>query len=142
MFSKEEAKQVRQDFWTFFGKRYHRKWTLYNTGIKDVVLKFSMENNHALVSVDIEHDEELFRSYYFEKFEGFSRIMKDEISKDLIFDKNYILESGKIISRVYIEKEGVKITRKTDWPVVYEFFHEYMDKLESFFWEYKDFIED
>jgi len=142
MFSKEEAKQVRQDFWTFFGKRYDRKWTLYNTKIKDVVLKFSMEDSRAIVSVDIEHDDELFRHYYFEKFESFKSIMCEEINEDLIFDKAYELKSGKIISRIYIFMDGVKITRKTDWPDVYEFFHENMDKLESFFWEYKDFIED
>ena len=142
MFSKEEAKQVRQDFWTFFGKRYDRKWTLYNTKIKDVVLKFSMEDSRAIISVDIEHDDELFRHYYFEKFESFKSIMCEEINEDLIFDKAYELKSGKIISRIYIFMDGVKITRKTDWPDVYEFFHENMDKLESFFWEYKDFIED
>lgn len=37
--------------------------------------------------------------------------------------------------------EGVKIQKKTQWPEVYEFFYTYMDKLELFFWEYKDFIE-
>ena len=142
MFSKEEAKQVRQDFWTFFGKRYQRKWTLYNTKIKDVVLKFSMEDKRAIVSIDIEHYDELFRHYYFEKFESFKSIMNEEISADLIFDKEYKLESGKIISRIYVYKEPFKITRKTDWPEVYEFFHNHMDKMETFFWEYRDFIED
>lgn len=142
MFSKEEAKQVRQDFWTFFGKRYQRKWTLYQTKLKDVVLKFSMEDQRAIVSIDIQHDDQLFRHYYFEKFESFKSVMEEEISQDLIFDKEYKLSSGKLISRIYIFKESVKITRKTDWPAVYEFFHTYMDKMESFFWEYKDFIED
>lgn len=142
MFSKEEAKQIRQDFWTFFGKRYQRKWTLYQTKLKDVVLKFSMEDQRAIVSIDIQHDDDLFRHYYFEKFESFKSVMEEEISKNLIFDKEYKLSSGKLISRIYIYKESVKITRKTDWPAVYEFFHTYMDKMESFFWEYKDFIED
>ena len=142
MFSKEEAKQVRQDFWTFFGKRYHRKWTLYDTKLKDINLKFSMENNQAIVSLDIEHDDDIFRHYYFEKFESFKSVMKDEISPDLVFEREHILESGKVISRIYVLMDNVKITRKTDWQAVYEFFHENMDKLETFFWEYKDFIED
>ncbi|PRP66296.1 hypothetical protein BST86_03920 [Nonlabens agnitus] len=142
MFSKEEAKQVRQDFWTFFGKRFQRKWTLYNTKIKDVVLKFSMEDHCAMVSIDIEHDDEIFRHYYFEKFESFKSVMREEVSDDLIFERDYLLESGKVISRIFVFMENVKITRKTDWPDVYEFFYENMDKLEAFFWEYKDFIED
>ncbi|SCY00763.1 protein of unknown function [Nonlabens sp. Hel1_33_55] len=142
MFSIEEAKQVRQDFWTFFGKRYHRKWTLYDTKLKDVNLKFSMENNQAIISLDIEHDDIIFRHYYFEKFESFKSVMEDEVSADLIFERDHILESGKVISRIYVSMDNVKITRKTDWPTVYEFFYENMDKLETFFWEYKDFIED
>ena len=142
MFSKEEAKQIRQDFWTFFGKRYHRKWTLYNTGIKDLVLKFSMEGNRAMVSIDIEHEDELFRQYYFDKFVSFKSIMKEEISPNLVFDEEFMLASHKIISRIYTYMEPVKITRKTDWPAVYDFFYEYMDKMEAFFWEYKDFIAD
>ncbi len=142
MYSKEEAKQVRQDFWTFFGKRYDRKWTLYNTKIKDIVLKFSMEDPRAIVSIDIEHADEIFRQYYFEKFISLQTIMRQEVSEDLIFEQNYTLESGKVISRIYIYREPYKITRKTDWPAVYESFYEYMDKMESFFWEYRDFIED
>ena len=51
-------------------------------------------------------------------------------------------EAGKEISRVYVFMEPIKITRKTDWPGIYEFFHTNMDRLEHFFWEYKDFIED
>jgi hypothetical protein len=142
MFSKEESKQLRQDFWTFFGKRYHRKWTLYDTKIKDVNLKFSMEKPRALVSIDIEHEDEILRHYYFDKLLSLKTLMQEEISADLVFDKNYILESGKEICRVYVYKEPAKITKKTDWPDIYEFFHENMDKLETFFWEYSDFIEE
>jgi hypothetical protein len=142
MFSKEESKQLRHDFWTFFGKRYHRKWTLYDTKIKDVNLKFSMEKPRALVSIDIEHEDEIFRHYYYDKLLSLKTIMQEDISPDLVFDKNYILESGKEICRVYVYKEPAKITKKTDWPEIYEFFHENMDKLETFFWEYADFIEE
>jgi hypothetical protein len=142
MFSKEEAKQVRQDFWTFFGKRYQRKWTRYDTKIKDLVLQFSMENRRAMVSIDIQHDEKFFRDYYYEKLVSLKSIMQEEISNDLIFDNSYQLESGKEISRVYVALEDVKITRKTDWPSVYEFFYNHMDRFEKFFGDYRDFIAD
>ncbi|MGJ8685136.1 MAG: DUF4268 domain-containing protein [Nonlabens sp.] len=141
MYSREEAKEIRQQFWTMFGKRYDRKWLLYNTKIKDIVLKFSFEDRRALVSIDIEHDEEFYRDYYFEKLVSLQAILKDEVSQEIILDADYVLESGKHISRAYIMLEGVKIQKKTQWPQVYEFFHEHMDRLETFFWEYKDFIE-
>jgi hypothetical protein len=54
MFSKEEAKKLRQDFWISFGKSFPRKWILYNTGIKDCAFKFHFDLKSAMVSMDIE----------------------------------------------------------------------------------------
>jgi hypothetical protein len=142
MYSKEEAKNVRQQFWTMFGKRYDRKWLLYDTKLKDINLKFSFEDRRALVSIDINHDDAIFRAYYYEKLISLKNIIKEEVSEELIFEENYILESGKTISRVFVMYEGVKIQKQTDWPEVYEFFYTYMDRLELFFREYKDFIDD
>jgi hypothetical protein len=142
MYSREEAKEVRQQFWTMFGKRYDRKWMLYNTKMKDLHLKFSFEDRRAMVSMDVVHDEEFYRHYYFEKIERFQRIMKDEVSSELIFDRNYRLPDGKFISRIYVFLDGVKIQKKTDWPQVYEFFYTHMDRMEAFFVEYREFIEE
>lgn len=141
MYSKEEAKKIRQQFWTMFGKRYDRKWLLYDTKLKDVVLKFTFEDRRALVSIDINHDDDMFRAYYYEKLVSLRNVMSEEVSDELIFEENYLLESGKMISRVFVMLEGVKIQKQTDWPEVYDFFYNNMDKMESFFLEYKDFIE-
>jgi hypothetical protein len=100
MYSKEEAKNRRQLFWTMFGKRYHRKWLLYDTKLKDVVLKFSFEDRRAMVSIDVNHEDEVFRAYYYEKLLSLKNIMIEQVSTELIFDENYLLESGKMISRV------------------------------------------
>ncbi len=141
MYSREEARQVRQDFWTLFGKRYDRKWLSYNTGIKDLNLKFDFEDRRAIVALDLEHDDEIFRQYYFEKLESLKSILQEEVSGDIVFDPDYQLANGKTISRIYILKENVKFQRKTDWPEVYEFFYKYMDRLERVYLEYRDFIE-
>ncbi len=141
MFSKEEAKQRREQFWTMFGKRYNRKWILYDTKIKDLVLAFSFEDNRAMVSLDLVHNDAFYRSYYWEKIESLQGILRDTVHRDLVFDANYALPLGKEISRVYIFLDGVKIQKQTDWPVVYEFFYNYMDLFEQFFWEYKDLLD-
>jgi hypothetical protein len=141
MYSKEEAKKIRQQFWIMFGKRYDRKWMLYDTKLKDVVLKFSFEDKRALVSIDITHEDDIFRAYYYEKLLSLKSILLEEVNPDFIFEENYQLESGKIISRIFVILEGVKIQKQTHWPDVYEFYYENMSKLEAFFIEYKDFIE-
>lgn len=140
MFSREEAKQIRQQFWIFFGKRYPRKWLRYNTGIKDVALKFDFDTDQASVAIECTSIDEIDRIYYFEKLESLQHILRDEVSKDVVFEKTHILDTGKEISRVFINKPHVNIHLKTDWPDVFEFFNEYMNKMEAFFLEYKDFI--
>lgn len=141
MYSKEEIKQVRQDFWTFFGKRYQRKWTLYDTKMKDVVLKFTFEDSRALVSLDLTHSDTFFRTYYWEKIERLKSLLLEKVSSELVFDANYVVESGKEIARVYVAMDHVKIQKKTDWPNVYAFFYDNMDRLEAFYWEYKDILD-
>ena len=140
MFSKEESKKIRQEFWIFFGKRYPRKWLLYNTKIKDVVLKFSFDTKKAIVSIDSCATDPVIRANYYEKFESLRSILKEEVSQDLIFDEAYTLESGKIISRVYLQKDNVSIHNKNSWPEVFNFFNTRMHLLETFFLEYQDII--
>lgn len=140
MFSREESKAIRQQFWIFFDKRYPRKWLLYNTGIKELNLKFSVDTKEAMVSIDIETLDPIFRYYYYEKMESLKKILEAEVTPDFIWKKDYIRENGKIISRIYLLKPDVNVHRKTDWPAIFDFFYENMSKLETFYHEYQDFI--
>ncbi|WP_299765843.1 DUF4268 domain-containing protein [uncultured Dokdonia sp.] len=140
MFSKEQSKEIRQQFWIFFDKRYPRKWLLYNTGIKDVSLKFDFDTKKAIVGIDSTSNDEIYRTYYFDKLLSLKNILKEEVSPNLIFDEHYMLSSGKFITRCYLQLDGVSIHNKNTWPEVFDFFNTYMDKLERFYIEYKDYI--
>ncbi|WP_029036762.1 DUF4268 domain-containing protein [Salinimicrobium xinjiangense] len=141
MYSREESKKIRQEFWTSFGKNYPHKWLLYNTRIKDFSLKFTFTRRIAEVSIDLDATDEIMRLYYFEKLQSLQSILKDEFLPEAVFAEEYKLENGKIISRVYVTKEAVNIHNKNDWPIVQEWLAEKMDALERFFLEYRDFIE-
>ncbi len=141
MFSKEESARLRKEFWTSYGKSFPRKWMLYNTKIKDLSLKFHADRKKAAVMIDIEMKDDLFREAYFDKFLALKSLFQEEIP-GLIFEPQYRLENGKIISRVYKELPGVSIHNKNTWGEIYAFFNENMDKLEKLFKEYEDFIKD
>ncbi|MHA7059360.1 DUF4268 domain-containing protein [Aquimarina sp. M1] len=141
MFSKEESKKIRQEFWIIFGTSYPRKWLLYNTKIKDVTLKFTFTTKHAQVSIDVEPNDPIIRTYYYDKFLSLKTILISEYLDDIIFDEFYVLENGKVISRIYVELSNVNIHNKKNWDDVMEFLFEKMSKIESFFLEYKDFID-
>ena len=142
MFSKEEALQIKKDFWIAFAAEYPRKWLLYNTKIKDVTFKFYVDNKKALVLLDIEPKDEEKRKIYYEKVESLKTILLEDYLHDVIFERNFYLETGKVISRVWVEKTGISINNKNTWPEVFDFFAEKMDAFERFFYENEDYIKD
>ncbi|GAB2768364.1 DUF4268 domain-containing protein [Salinimicrobium soli] len=141
MFSREEAKKIRQEFWTSFGREYPRKWLLYNTKMKELQLKFSFERKLALVSLDISDEDEMIRAYYFKKLQSLKTILENEYLPEVVFDQNYLLPEGKEIARIYVKLENVSVYNKKDWPKVKEWLAEKMEALEAFFVEYRDIIE-
>ena len=142
MFSKEEALQIKKDFWIAFAAEYPRKWLLYNTKIKDVTFKFYVDNKKAQVLLDIEPKDEEKRKIYYEKVESLKTILLEDYLDDVIFERNFYLETGKVISRIWVEKTGISINNKNTWPEIFDFFAEKMDAFERFFYENEDYIKD
>jgi hypothetical protein len=142
MYSREESQRIKREFWVAFAEKYPRKWVLYDTKIKDFSFKFYVDNKKAQVLIDIEHRSDEKRIDYFEKLEALKNILEEEFIKDLVFEKNYTLESGKNISRIWVEKLGVGFSNKNTWDTIFDFFNENMHALEMFYLEYDEFIKD
>jgi hypothetical protein len=142
MYSKEESIRIKKEFWTQFAEAYPRKWLLYNTKIKDVSFKFFVDNKKAQVLLDIEPKDEEKRKIYFEKVESLKTILLEDYLPEAIFERNHYLESGKIISRIWVETDGISINNKATWNTIFDFFNEHMDAFERFFYENEDYIKD
>jgi hypothetical protein len=142
MYSREESQRIKREFWVAFAEKYPRKWVLYDTKIKDFSFKFYVDNKKAQVLIDIEHRSDEKRIAYFEKLEALKTILEEEFIKDLVFEKNYTLESGKTISRIWVEKLGVGFSNRNTWDTIFDFFNENMHALEVFYLEYDEFIKD
>jgi hypothetical protein len=140
MYSREETQRLKRDFWIAFAEKHPRKWVLYDTKIKDFSFKFYVDNKKAQVLIDIEPRNEDNRIAYFEKLEALKNILEEEFIKDLVFEKNFILENGKTISRIWVEKLGISVSNKKYWDEIFDFLNEKMHALEMFFLEYDEFI--
>lgn len=142
MYSREETQRLKHEFWVSFAEKYPRKWLLYDTKIKDFSFKFFVDNRKAQVMIDIEHRNADKRIAYFEKLESLKRILEEDYIADLVFEKNFYLENGKTISRVWVEKLGVSVSNRKYWDEIFDFFNEKMSAFELFFYEYGDYIKD
>ncbi|MBA4319347.1 MAG: DUF4268 domain-containing protein [Flavobacterium sp.] len=142
MYSKEETQKLKREFWVAFAEKYPQKWVLYDTKIKDFSFKFYVDNKKAQVLIDIEHRNDEKRTIYFEKLESLKSILEDDFVKDLVFERNFVLENGKTISRIWVEKSGVSVSNRKYWDEIFDFFNEKMHAIEMFYLEYGDYIRD
>ncbi|WP_053992634.1 DUF4268 domain-containing protein [Mangrovimonas sp. TPBH4] len=140
MFSKEESRLLRQEFWTSFGKSFPRKWILYDTKIKEFSFKFHFDTKKALVALDVEGDLEN-RITYWGQLESLKTILLEDYLPEAIFEEDHVLENGKEISRIYVPLEQkVSIHNKNSWQDVMVFFNTTMDRFETFFEDFQDVI--
>jgi len=142
MFSKAEAQQIKKEFWIAFAEAYPRKWVLYDTKIKDVTFKFYVDNKKAQVMLDIEPKDDAKRAFYYEKLESFKNILQNDFLPDAIFEENFYLENGKVISRIWVEIQGISLYNMASWAMIFRFFNLNMDAFERFFNEYGEFLKD
>ncbi|MFO7668914.1 MAG: DUF4268 domain-containing protein [Bacteroidales bacterium] len=149
MYSKEESKELREEFWiqfkTLSGRRRRAKglpgdWILTRTGVKALNLRFHVDNEVAQVGIDLETRNMDKRIELFEKLESVKKILEEVMKTPMIWELEYIRENNKSVSRIYLQKEGVDIYDKKTWPAAHQFMYDQMMKLESFYQQYRDFF--
>lgn len=140
MFSKEESKKLREEFWIAFGKSFPRKWILYHTKIKDLSFKFHFDTKKALVVLDVEPQALEQRMELWEKLLSLKSILLGDYLPDAIFEDYFVLDNQKEISRIYVERNNVSIHNKNTWQETMEFLNRNMILFEAFFEEYKDVL--
>ena len=150
MYSKDELKQLKKEFWEGFGiycsyipamRKRKSKFMLYNTKMKGVEMKFDATREGALVILEINHPDEARRLELYEKFEQYKIIMEKDFADGLIWDFAYVRESGEEVCRIYTSKSGIDIHRRIQWMEFYKFMSEEMLKLEKAFRMVKEVIE-
>jgi hypothetical protein len=151
MYTKEEAKQLKKEFWEGFGvycsqipalKKRKSKFMLYNTKMKGVELKFDATREGAVVILEINHHDAVKRFELYEKFEMYKTLIEKNFPDGLIWDFAYIRECGTEVCRIYTQKMGIDIHRRIQWMEFYKFMSDEMLKLEKAFRLVKDAIED
>ena len=150
MYSKEELKQLKKEFWEGFGtycshipalKRRKSKFLLYNTKMKGVEMKFDATRDGAFVILEINLHDAKARLEKYEQFEQYKTIMEKQFPEGLIWDFAYVRECGTEVCRIYTKKTGIDLHRRIQWMEFYEFMSGEMLKLEKAFKVVKEAIE-
>ncbi len=152
MYTKEEAKKIRMEFWEQFGKRCEihpqlrerrKKWMLHRTKFRGIALRFEASRTDAKVILELTHKNEDQRLKAYEILENYKVVIENDFPDGLIWEFYHQREdSGQEVCRIYISITDVNYHRREDWPRIYNFFIENMLRLEENFLMVRDVLKE
>ncbi|MFA6082929.1 DUF4268 domain-containing protein [Mucilaginibacter sp.] len=141
MYSKEQASQLRQAFWTAFGQYMgpvlsaeglRTNWVNYKTGVKHIFFRMQADNKHASISIEITHPDKELQQLFFEQFATYKNVLQNTLNENWEWQLHTTDEYGKTISRISTEIAPVSIYQKEDWPKLISFFKPRIVALDEF----------
>ena len=132
---------MRQEFWTTFGQYMSPilsaegervNWINYKTGEKNISFKMHADNKKAMIGIELTHKDRDIQQIYFEQFLQFKSLFDNSVNEDWHWQLHGCHDHGKIISRIYKEKQGASIFEKQDWPELISFFKPRIIALDEF----------
>ncbi|MEM7039559.1 MAG: DUF4268 domain-containing protein, partial [Bacteroidota bacterium] len=80
------------------------------------------DNKFARVCIDIQHPDPGLRDLFYDQWEEFQHMLHTETEAEWIWLREHVLETGKEISRIYVEHRGWNIYLQKDWGDLFRFF--------------------
>lgn len=149
MYSKDELKNLKLEFWESFAAfcevqpylRGRKKiWTLYDTKVKGVELKFDATREGAFVILEVNHRGEEARLEMFERLTWYKDTLETDFPEGLTWDICFVRDTGKQVARIYTSKSGIDFHRRQDWGEFFSFMASLMYLLERNFMSIAEYL--
>ena len=146
MYSKQEAAQLKKEFWTAFGlymtpvhsaESEKVSWINYKTGEKNIFFRMEADSTTAVVAIELTHSDIGIQQLYYEQFIQVRRFLKEATGEEWSWQLHTINEYGKTVSRIYTRLPGISVFKKEDWPKLISFFKSNMIALDEFWSDVK-----
>lgn len=148
MFSKNEAQELRHEFWHKLESKTRRlpgqngrpiKWIADRTGIKGVDLRFDVDRQRVMVAMEINpHSDEKLEEIW-QKMLSCKTLFEQTFGGELIWEHDYQKMAGDTAARIYVVQDG-DMYKKEDWPDMIYFMINNMLRLEKAFLEVQDYL--
>lgn len=141
MYSKDQASQIRQSFWTAFGQYIAPQpsadglrinWINYKTGIKHLNFKMQADNRLAYIAIEMSHPDPAMQELMFEQFTELKNILNSSLQEEWDWQLHIQDENHKIISRIICILPATSIFKQDDWPALISFFKPRIIALDEF----------
>jgi hypothetical protein len=141
MYSKAEATQLRQAFWTAFGQYMApvpsaegetTNWINYKTGIKHLYFRMQADNRHASIGIELNHPDPGIRELFFEQFRELKTLLHEVLSEEWTWEESSVDAQGLPLSCIYTELRPANLFNRDDWPRLISFFKPRIIALDAF----------
>jgi hypothetical protein len=141
MYTKEEASQLRQAFWTTFGQYIAPhpsaeglkiNWLNYKTGLKHVYFRLRADKKIGSIGIEITHPDIELQELFFDQFLALKTVLHECVGEKWEWALHTPDENGFTISRIYKEISPANVFNREDWPVLISFFKPRIIALDEF----------
>lgn len=148
MYSRQEASQIRQQFYTRLGQYMapilsasgeRQNWLNYKTGIRHIYIRMDTPNRGASIGFTLAHPDRAIRLEQFEKFsqvkallQSAAEVLPEPVELNWNWERETFNETGQVISRIYEALPGKSVLNQNDWPDLISFFKPRLITLDQF----------
>lgn len=141
MYTREQASQLRQAFWTAFGRYIaphpsaeglKTNWINYKTGLKHVYFRMQAGKKAASIAIEITHPDPEIQQLFFQQFRELKQVLHSYLGEEWEWVLHTRDENGSTISRIYQELTPVNVFNQDDWPKLISFFKPRIIALDEF----------
>lgn len=141
MYTRQQAAQLRQEFWTTFGRYMapvlsaegeYINWINYKTGEKGIRFQMQADNKKASIAIEITIADKEIQQLYFEHFTQLKKTFTEIMQEEWQWVMHATNEEGKTISKIYKELPNVSVFKKEAWPELISFFKGHIIALDAF----------
>jgi len=150
MYTREQASQIKQQFWTAFGKYMSPvlsaegekiNWINYKTGVRFIHFKMDVNKEVATVAIEILHKEPAVAKQLFQQFLALQDNLEQSLEEKWQWEPLNENEHGQALSGISIQLPGVSIYDQSNWPQIISFLKPRIIKLDHFWCDYKMIFE-
>ena len=150
MYSKDQASQLKQAFWTTFGQYIAPQlsaeglrvnWINYKTGLKHLFFKMQADGKSASIAIELSHSDPGMQELLYEQFREFRKLLENQLEEEWDWELHTLDEYGKTTTRISTTLQDVSIFKQEDWPALISFFKPRIIALDEFWIDVKDAFE-
>jgi hypothetical protein len=130
MYSREEARQLRQEFWTTFGQYLAPhpsatgekvNWVNYKTGYRGLYFRMDADRRQAYIGIVMAQRDPDLQQLFYEQFLELRSPLHGLLGEEWAWDERAHDDHGRPFRQIFTALEPVNLFRREDWPAIISF---------------------